>query len=134
MKPDVKAAAKIMGREPLNEIGSCFDTAGMHFLAAGFPEDSKLCHGIGIANIPGQEGKLMGHAWIEYYDKKRKVTAAFDTTWGISTPADHYRKQLNLSYCVVYTKREAFANWSKTDMPGPWDPKIFAITEAKDKK
>lgn len=131
MKPKhLQQAIRIVGKEPLNEPGLCFDASAFNFLGQGEPpgDDARLCHGIGIANMPGQEGHTMGHAWIEFDDPKRG-RVSFDAIWGVWTPAAKYRADLQLTYVVEYTGEQAFALWKEHDYPGPWDPKIRAITD-----
>lgn len=140
-KPNIKKAIKGMGgRKPLNPIGSCFDSS-LHLLL--HPElnqniinlkDVKLCHGIGITNMPEQEGHKMAHAWLEYTHEDG-VRVAIDTTWGVATQAEHYRKTLKLNYVIEYTPEKATKLW---ETPAPWDDKIrqvaFKSDERKDKK
>jgi hypothetical protein len=121
---DVARAIEQMGREPINPVGSCFESSAFHLMIAEeIPKDTILCHGIGVSNFPGEEGAEIGHAWLEHEGK------AYDTTWGLSTEADHYRENLKLSYVVTYTRKQAMDNWVRFDYPGPWDEKIKAITE-----
>lgn len=125
-------AKKIMGKEPINPIGSCFDSSAFQFLFADdTPQDARLCHGVGIANMPGQEGRKIAHAWIEFDDGCR---TAYDTTWGVRALVSVYRNQLQLDYIVEYTHEEAFRLWRKTDYPGPWDSKIKAISDKANSK
>ena len=131
-KVNIKKAIELMGKKPMNPIGECFDSS-LHCLLN--PElnqeiiklkDVKLCHGIGIANIPGQEGREMAHAWIEYTRENGK-RAALDTTWGVATGADHYHKGIESNYVVEYTPEEALENWKKG--VAPWDKKIKQISK-----
>lgn len=126
MDKDKNKAISLMGKEPENPIGSCFDSSA-HQVAFGEdpPEDLRLCHGIGVANMPGQEGDTIIHAWVEVDIKGRR--AALDTTWGVCQEAKVYRKNLCLSYVVEYTRDELFKNWKEYNMPGPWDEKIRAL-------
>lgn len=84
-----------------------------------FPKHAVLCHGIGVANAPGQEGNTINHAWIELDG------FAYDCVWHAKVPIKKYRADLKLSYVVEYTFSEVMDNWSKTDMPGPWDEKVL---------
>lgn len=129
MKPEHAKAARLMKREPINPIGKCFDSSA-HQAVYGDdpPEDMRICHGIGIANMPGEEGHQMGHAWLEWSLREKRI--AFDTTWGVATCAAHYRKMLRVSYVVEYTRDEFLKNWIAHDMPGPWDEKIREVTDA----
>ena len=102
--------------------GQCFDAAALTFISCRH-DDARLCHGIGIANAPGQEGNVIKHAWIE------RDGIAYDVIWEVKLPADEYRKGLQVSYVVEYNFEEAWANWVRTNMPGPWCPKIAAIKD-----
>ena len=108
--------------------GQCFDVAALVFLRGdGIGEGARLCHGIGRANYPPEDvGKLIKHAWIEQNGR------AYDVVWEVQQDRDDYRKNLQLSKVVEYTKAEAWEHWIKTDMPGPWDPEIAAIKSEKD--
>ncbi len=125
MKPsnsNLKKAIEVMGFEPINEIGQCFDATFLQMLGGGEPpEDLKLCHGIGIANMPGQEGNQIAHAWLEWGGK------AYDCIWGTMQDAKSYRENFNLTYVVEYTFEEAVALGRKHDRSGPWDLKIKAV-------
>jgi len=110
-------------RKPVNPIGECFDSVGhqvVYWLDRG-QKEFKICHGIGIATMRGQEGNFIKHAWLERDGK------ALDTTWGVRQDAHLYRKNLTLQYVIEYTPDEFIANWAKTDYPGPWDEKIKAV-------
>lgn len=122
-----------MKKEPINPIGECFDSAAFNFaFNEGEPKpNERMCHGIGIANMPGQEGQAMAHAWIEF-NHKSGVRLAFDTTWGEYMRAEKYRADLKLSYVVEYTLADFLEKWRLTDYPGPWDPKILEVSERAD--
>lgn len=128
-KLNLEKTVELMGKEPMNKIGSCFDTAAAHILFAGLPPEARLCHGLGVANAPGQEGSVMAHAWIEYFNDHHKLKLAFDTTWDVHGVADQYREQMKISYVVEYTREEALALYIKHDYPGPWDKKIRDVAE-----
>lgn len=119
-------AVKEMGREPINPIGSCFDSAAAMLAQEDEPPPNfKLCHGIGIASMPGQVGRKMKHAWLEFDDPERgRGRGAIDPIWGVAQRAELYRKNLKIKYCVEYTKAQMFNLWLKHDYPGPWDRKI----------
>lgn len=127
---DYEKAVEKMGQEPANPIGECFESS-MAQLAFGEepPEGVVLCHGLGIANMPGQEGTVIGHAWLEWNDEDGQ-RVALDTTWFKAMYASHYRKNLQLSYIVEYTRAEAISLWKSHDYPGPWDLRIKEITDA----
>jgi hypothetical protein len=107
-------------------FGHCFDTAGLCFLRdyRNRP-NARLCHGIGIANAPGQEGNAIAHAWIEIDG------IAYDADWDVYQPAAIYRRNQKVSYVVEYTFEEMWQLWNKTDNPGPWDEKIKSLYEEK---
>jgi len=104
--------------KPINPVGECFDSVAFQVMS-GRTKITKICHGIGIATAPGQEGQTMKHAWLE------DDTHAFDTTYGFKLRKDQYRKDLSISYCVEYTPPEFMALWMKHDYPGPWDQTII---------
>lgn len=119
------------GVTPVNPLGMCFDLVGFQAIGPegidGYrPPTLRICHGIGIANYPGQEGTRIGHAWLEWQDAK-KGHVALDTTYQVCQPAEHYRKSLQLEYVVEYTFKEFVSLWAKYDIPGPFDPKIKAV-------
>lgn len=95
----------------------------------------KVCHGICVANKEGQEGMLIGHAWLECdHDEVpqedgsiAKGRIAIDCIWLKAIPVDHYRKQLQASYIVEYTPDEFMDLWHKNNYPGPWDPQIIPL-------
>lgn len=127
-----RLAIRKYGRAPVNPIGTCFDTAAFQLIAPEAPPSVRLCHGIGIANLPGQEGLEMAHAWIELVTNLGQKIA-LDTTWGDKALAERYRQELQLSYVVEYTQEQALELWKKHDYPGPWDERILAITERNKK-
>jgi hypothetical protein len=104
--------------------GQCFDVAALIAVdnAHDHP-DLRLCHAIGVANAPGEEGLDIAHAWIEWQGR------AYDVIWEVCQEAALYRANLKLSYIVEYTIAELWQNWLATDMPGPWDEKILAVSE-----
>ena len=122
-----------MNSEPVNPWGSCFDSAGRVFLLNEiWPEDARLCHGIGIANKPGEEGVVMAHAWIEFempdytgYTGR----AALDPIWMVAQEAEVYRRNFQVSKVVEYTREEFRQLWIEHNYPGPWDPEIKAQTK-----
>ena len=127
-----KETIKKMGREPLNPIGTCFDSSIYQLFDPKIilPKDTILVHGIGISNMPRDKNKIIGHAWLEFKDKE-KGWVAVDTTWGLATFRDHYRKGLKLKYLITYTKEEALKAWVKSP---PWDEKIKAVMPNKGNK
>lgn len=107
---------KLMGRKPINPIGECFECSTRYLLDPKLNKDFlklknvRLCHGIGICNIPGQEGEKIAHGWIEFTTIEDNVDIVFDTTWGTLTKASLYRKRLKLKYVIEYTPKEALEN------------------------
>lgn len=121
-----------MGREPINPIGSCFDSSAHQLVYGGDeynPPGTYMCHGIGISNMPGEEGKQIGHAWLEYRVEGGAI--AIDTTWGLQAPAHQYRSLIKIAYAVEYTRDEFFQLWKQHGYSGPWDSRIKAITDGK---
>jgi hypothetical protein len=111
---------------PANPWGSCFDAAAHNLLANLDLEGLVICHGVGIANKPGEEGLRIAHAWLEFDYPQGK--AAIDPIWLVAQPADHYRKNLKAELVVTYSKEEFISLWKKHDYPGPWDERIKAFT------
>tara|TARA_R100000306_G_scaffold10276_1_gene13035 strand:+ start:1104 stop:1559 length:456 start_codon:yes stop_codon:yes gene_type:complete len=142
-KSDIKKAELAVGRKLKNEWGTCFDSVPKELMDIGFlyPKSREelcivespvytsivVCHGIGVANMPGQEGTPNAHAWIEFV--KNGELWAYDVLWGIAVGAEKYRKDLKLSYVIEYTMEEFIAKWLETDNPGPWDAKIKKISD-----
>jgi len=122
------AAIELMGRPPINPIGSCFDSTAVQAFEWIRAAPFKICHGVGVATMPGQEGREIGHCWLE------RDGMAFDTTWGAKVDADKYRADLRLSYVVEYDPLDWLRQYLETNYPGPWDPKIKAITDRKTKE
>lgn len=123
------------GRKPVNPFGSCFDSAAhILFMEPALADtDAVMCHGIGVANMPGQEGHLMAHAWIEF-DHPKCARAALDPIWMIAQSADKYRKDMQMEFVITYTRDEFMKLWELHDYPGPYHPKIKAqTTEGKAK-
>lgn len=125
MPRDDKATIAAVGHLPINPMGECFSSAAAQvLLTENLPEDVRLCHGIGRAQAPGEEGEPMGHAWVEYSTTKG-LRVAIDTTWGVYVPAEDYRRDAQIEYCVEYSPAEVRA-LSKPPRPvGPWDAHIL---------
>ena len=130
---DHQKAIKEMGQEPMNPIGQCFESAGHQFVFGDNPDNTVILHGIGISNMPGEEGKEIAHAWLEF-QSEHQGTLAIDTTWGIITQADHYRKSLQLKYMKSYNKKEFLQLWELHNIPGPFDEKILEVTKRNKSK
>ncbi len=129
MSSNYKKACLAMKREPINPIGSCFDSVAHNvMLNSDMPENAYICHGIGVSNVPGQKGLPMAHAWIECELENGMIVAA-DTTWDLVAPADVYRKKADLGYVRTYSQKEFMVNWQDFDYPGPWDHKILELIE-----
>jgi hypothetical protein len=127
---DHNKAVQLMGREPINPIGHCWEAALYQLLEnPKCPLGMNLVHGIGVSNFPGQEGLQMGHAWVEWTQRGKRF--ALDPIWGVILPAEENMKMGQFSYVKRYTKKEALKLFKKTKFPGPWDQKIFAILTPK---
>ena len=123
---------KIKGREPLNPIGSCFDSAAFEVVFGQRGEGSefsskKLVHGLIIANAPGQEGTLIAHAWVEAKLKGEPVV--LDTIWGEVYPKHRYYEATKPRCVKTFTRSKAFQLWAMKDHPGPWHPQHVEIQE-----
>ncbi|MBX4215579.1 hypothetical protein KW797_01375 [Candidatus Parcubacteria bacterium] len=115
---------------PPNPLGSCFDAAA-HNLAMNLDEESLvMCHGLGVATWPGQEGKRIAHAWLEFDHEGKR--AALDCIWMVAQPADFYRNNLKADYVVEYTKDEFMRLWHEHNFPGPWDELLKKFTKDND--
>lgn len=110
---------------PPNPYGTCFD-ATAHNLITNFDEEIWVCHGVGIANRPGQEGMKIAHAWLEF--EREGHVIAFDCIWLMFQKAGTYRERLQLSYAVKYSKQEFIRLWNQYGFPGPWDEQIKPYT------
>lgn len=123
---------RIDGKMAPNPFGSCFDAAAHNFIGNMEVESMVMCHGIGIANYPGQEGQRICHAWIEFDHPQGR--AAMDPIWLMAQPVDIYRKNFQVELVVEYSKDDFIAKWKETGFPGPWDERVWALTkEAKGK-
>ena len=75
-------AKEIMGEDPTIPMGYCFYGAILVYeqarklQLAGEIDGLALVHGIGIANMPGQEGKRIAHAWVEFTRNGQKIGRA----------------------------------------------------------
>ena len=117
------------GRKPINPIGTCFDSAGRIFVINDWEDgEAVLCHGIGIANLPGQEGKKISHAWIEVTDEEHG-RVALDPIWGIAQPQQTYRDGLRVEFVKEYRKEEFMKLWKLHDFPGPYESNIMKLTK-----
>lgn len=117
-----------VGPEPINPYGMCFDIVGHHAVYWALHEgetDFKVCHGIGIANRPGEEGRTIAHAWLEALNK------SYDVVWGVWVPKQKYRADLKARDVREYGWEEFYATWRQYDYPGPWDHKVIAALQPK---
>jgi hypothetical protein len=80
-----------------------------------------VCHGICIANAPGEEGITITNAWFEWDD------ISYDTIMGYSYPAEFFRSKIQTSLVKRYSIKEFMRLWKKYDYPGPWDEKLIQI-------
>jgi hypothetical protein len=121
----------VAGRQPVNPIGQCFDSAAWVFVKwPGISKrpDIRLCHGIGVANLPGQEGMTIAHAWIEFDDAKHG-RCALDTAWMIAVTAAKYRADLQVSFSLEYGFDEFIKLWQELGYPGPYQDRIYELTK-----
>ncbi len=121
-----KKICKIKGREPLNPIGSCFDSSAfLVVLDQGITKFTSvnLCHGLIVANIPGQEGREVPHAWVEAKENGQEIV--LDAVWGEKIPKDEFYKITKPSMVHSYTKTKALQMWFQHDYPGPWHPRLI---------
>lgn len=112
-----------------NPFGSCFDAAAWNLLANidNGVDNMKMCHGIGVSNYPGEEGKRISHAWIEFDHPKGRC--AVDPIFLTAQLADDYRKNFNAEIVVEYSTDEFIVLWKERGFPGPFDDRIMALTE-----
>lgn len=116
-----------MTAAPPNPWGSCFDAAAWILVGNGDLASARMCHGIGVANKPGEEGTPIAHAWIEL-DHPEHGRVAIDPIWLVAQPADRYRENLQVEYVVTYRRAEFLRLWAERGFPGPWDEKVFSLT------
>ncbi len=112
---------------PPNPWGSCFDAPAWNLAGNDEWGSPRMCHGIGVANKPGQEGTPIAHAWIEL-DHPQHGRIAIDPIWLLAQPADRYRENLQAEYVVTYSRAEFLRLWARHGFPGPWDEKVHALT------
>lgn len=115
-----------MMEQPANPWGSCFDAAAHNALGNLDLDGLTVCHGIGIANRPGQEGWKIAHAWLEFDHPDGK--AAIDPLWLVAQRADNYRSNLKVELVVEYSVANFLTLWTLHDFPGPWDDRIKKFT------
>jgi hypothetical protein len=131
MDINYKKAVTAVGAEPINPIGQCFDSA-IHQLVYGGenmnPDGTVLCHGVVVANYPGSEGVIVGHAWLEFNHGGEE--GVIDTTWGKIVKKEHYYSQVQVLYKVTYTRDEAANLWLLQGFSGPWDPQVKNAVES----
>jgi transglutaminase-like putative cysteine protease len=116
-----------MTAAPPNPWGSCFDAAAWNLARNDDLYNPQVCHGIGIANKPGEEGTPIAHAWIEF-DLPEHGRVALDPIWLVAQHAERYRKSFRAEYVVTYSRAEFLRLWAEHDFPGPWDKRVWALT------
>lgn len=118
------------GKPPVNPLGTCFDSAARLLLDPPMPEMEKavMCHGIITATLPGQEGVLCAHAWLEFQHPKLGMVAV-DPIWHIGQPVKFYRRSLKAVGVVTYSRVKFLRLWQKEGYPGPWEKKIQRLTK-----
>ena len=131
-----EAVLKMGGLEPMNPIGQCFESA-LHayyktrqYELSGQIKDLALVHGIGIANMPGQVGKTIAHAWITYFASDDLETLrAFEPTWGVLTTHAKILQDLKVKYAKAYDYEQIKYEITKNNNIdiGPWDSKVLAV-------
>ena len=132
-----EASLKMEGRKPLNPIGQCFESALHAYFQLrkleleGSIRNLRLVHGIGTANMPGQEGESIAHAWLTF--ERDKELLAFEPTWGVVVPAENVTRDLQVSYKVTYDYRDlvmVITMNNNIDI-GPWDSEILKVLGVK---
>ena len=130
-KTGIEKAIETIGKEPVYPIGKCFDNiipALRDLKESKEFFNIKICHGIGIANMPGQEGKSMAHAWLECQNEQGCIFA-LDVSWMVIQPAVFYKKELSVKYEVKYSIDEFLDMFFENNYPGPWDKKIQEVID-----
>jgi hypothetical protein len=137
---NVNKASELMGKEPIAPIGMCF-TAALDALsalsekvAAGEAKDLALIHAIGVANMPGQEGKTIAHAWVEFTlvgGIHAGEKFAFEPIWGVIVPVEKMKESLKVSYSIRYTIKDIELLMFKDGRfdTGPWNKQIIELAE-----
>lgn len=121
----------INGKPPANPMGSCFDSAAHALVQMGDTQgviDIRVCHGIGISNVPGEPAEAISHAWIEVLTL-RWGRIAIDAVWMLSQPAELYRSNLQVSLVKEYSRELFMKKWHETGYPGPWEDCLQALTK-----
>ncbi len=117
---------RAMPSDPPNPWGSCFDATAHNLLANSEEPGVRVCHGIGTATRPGEEGMQIAHAWLEFDHESGRI--ALDCVWLRFVPAMKYRADMRAQNVVEYEPREFMALWKLHDFPGPWDQSIKRFT------
>lgn len=128
---NLERAIQLMGTKPVNQPGMCFDAAAHQFVYGENPDGIVMVHGTGITNMPGEEGRDMGHAWLEF--DYEGVRYAYDAIWGVARPVDKYRRDLQVGFTVTYELKEFVRIWTKKKYPGPWNDRILNVVKKYDK-
>lgn len=120
------------GKKAQNPFGNCFDAAA-HNLLGNINDDIKnmtMCHGVGISNYPGIEGKRISHAWIEFDHPQGRC--AVDPIFLIAKSSEIYRKDFKAELVVEYTAQEFMSLWARENFPGPWDERVIEFTNKEE--
>lgn len=128
-----EAQLRMQGKEPLNPIGQCFESALHAYFQLrqlelkGAIKNLMLVHGIGTSNFPGQEGKKIAHAWLTF--GKDDEFLAFEPTWGLITEAAKVIKDLQVEHVSTYRHSHLVKEITKNNNIdiGPWDKKILEV-------
>lgn len=134
-----EAVMKMEGRTPINPIGQCFESAlfAYYYLRQaeieGDVSEVTLIHAEGVANMPGQAGKPIVHAWVRFRNKTITELVAFEPTWGIYTTHAKILTDLQVKYVKEYTYEDIKHEITKDNNIdiGPWDQHILSLAEKK---
>jgi hypothetical protein len=124
-----------MRTEKVAKTGDCYEAAGRAVSQDGdsaalmLGDSAVLVHGIAVGQ--GQiEGRLFGHAWVEYLQDfgEHKVWFVYDNANGrdLSMPRDLYYVlgQIHDKHQLRYSKEEAHKEMLCSGHFGPWEDEL----------
>lgn len=110
--------------ETQNPIGTCYECVAAHVLEwkkGHLPSSLRIIHGICVANVPGEEGTTITHAWFEWNGW------AYDVIMGQKYDLELFRETTKVSRSYKYTVQKFMRQWKKFKYPGPWEEELIKI-------
>lgn len=101
--------------------GRCFELA--YQAATGDYRGWTLVHGIARLTEGHQKGQKFGHAWLE------KDNICYDVVKELTIEKETYYNVGQIDYTVKYSFQEAMKMALKYEHYGPWDQKIWDVSE-----